>query len=54
MLARANEELSAEIDERNKALATLRESEERYRALSETLQQEAAERRRVEEALRQS
>jgi signal transduction histidine kinase len=35
-------------------LATLRESEERYRALSETLQQEAAARRRVEDALRQS
>ena len=35
-------------------MATLRESEERYRALSETLQQEAAARRRVEDALRQS
>jgi signal transduction histidine kinase/ActR/RegA family two-component response regulator len=54
MLTRANEELSAEIDERNKALATLSESEERYRVLSETLQEEAAARRRVEEALRQS
>jgi signal transduction histidine kinase len=54
MLTRANEKLSAQIDERNRALATLRESEERYRALSETLQQEAEERRRVEEALRQS
>ena len=54
MLTRANEELSAQIDERNKALATPRESEERYRVLSETLQQEAAARPRVEEALRQS
>jgi signal transduction histidine kinase len=54
MLARVNEELSAEIGEHSKALATLRESEERYRALSETLQQEAMERRRVEDALRRS
>jgi signal transduction histidine kinase len=54
MLRRANEDLSSQITERNQAYATLRESEERYRALSETLQQEAAERRRVEEALRQS
>ncbi len=54
MLARANEELSAQIEEHNKALATLRESEERYRALSQTLQQEAMERRRAEDALRQS
>jgi signal transduction histidine kinase/ActR/RegA family two-component response regulator len=54
MLTRANEELSAQIDERNKALATLSESEERYRVLYETLQQETEERRRVEDALRQS
>jgi signal transduction histidine kinase len=54
MLTRANEALSAQIDERNKALATLRESEERYRVLYETLQQETEERRRVEDALRQS
>jgi signal transduction histidine kinase/CheY-like chemotaxis protein len=54
MLSRANEDLSAQIDERNQALATLRESEERYRVLSETLQLEAAERRQVEAALRQS
>jgi signal transduction histidine kinase/CheY-like chemotaxis protein len=54
MLAAANAELSAQIAERNQALGTLRESEERYRAMSETLQQEAAERRRVEDALRQS
>jgi len=54
MLTRANEELSAQIDERNRALATLGESEERYRVLYETLQQETEERRRVEDALRQS
>jgi signal transduction histidine kinase/ActR/RegA family two-component response regulator len=54
MLSRANEELSSQIEERNKALATLRESEERYRVLYETLQQETEERRRVEDALRQS
>src|SRR5262249_17383927 len=45
MLRQANEELSAEVEERNRALATLRESEERYRALSETLQREGEERR---------
>ena len=54
MLGTANAELSAQIDERNRALATLRESEERYRTLTVTLQQEAEERRKVEEALRQS
>ncbi len=54
MLARANEELSAQIHERNEALSTLRESQERYRALYETLQGELEERSRVEEALRQS
>jgi signal transduction histidine kinase/ActR/RegA family two-component response regulator len=54
MLARANEELSAQVEERNRALATLRESEERYRILSETLPREGEELRRVEEALRQS
>jgi nitrogen-specific signal transduction histidine kinase/ActR/RegA family two-component response regulator len=35
-------------------LTTLRDSEERYRALYETLQQETEERHRVEDALRQS
>jgi signal transduction histidine kinase/CheY-like chemotaxis protein len=54
MLTQANEELSAQIAERNQALATLRESEERYRAQSETLRREAEERRRAEDALRQS
>ncbi len=54
MLASANEELLAQIEERNRALATLRESEERYRILSETLQREGEERHQVEEALRQS
>jgi len=54
MLTQANEELSAQVEERNRALATLRESEERYRILSETLQREGEERRRAEEALRQS
>jgi hypothetical protein len=52
MLAQTNQELSAQIAERNQALATLRESEER--ALSETLRREAEERRRAEDALRQS
>jgi signal transduction histidine kinase len=54
MLASANEELSAQVRERNQALATLRESEERYRVLSDTLQREAEERHKVEDALRQS
>lgn len=54
MLAQANQELSAQIAERNQAFATLRESEERYRTLAETLRQEAEERRRAEDALRQS
>jgi len=54
MLASDNAELSAQIGERNQALETLRESEERYRALSDRLQREAQERLQVEDALRQS
>lgn len=54
MLARVNNELSAQIRERDDAFETLRESEERYRLLYETMQRETEERHRVEDALRQS
>src|ERR1700722_11575730 len=54
MLTRVDDELSAQIRERNDALTTLRGSEERYRVLYEALQRETEERHRVEDALRQS